>query len=204
MINTKIRGKLQSKYNLPKLLYIKEDESSPSMNNTKLIFFYDELEANVTLLTQTVGPDCLENLYLINTNIETIRQGKLQLIGNRTDELGGHLLNINLNDKFISIYMEHNFPTPTSLSIKVYDRICVFPAVLSKDIYISANRSRRINPRIHSLTNFSCSPTFVLCPMSRSVKSARFLQVFFAEQSLADKMKFSIIPSVELALQCCQ
>ena len=118
MINTKIRGKLQSKYNLPKLLYIKEDESSPSMNNTKLIFFYDELEANVTLLTQTVGPDCLENLYLINTNIETIRQGKLQLIGNRTDELGGHLLNINLNDKFISIYMEHNFPTPTSLSIK--------------------------------------------------------------------------------------
>ena len=99
-------------------LYIKEDESSPSMNSTKLIFFYDELEANVTLLTQTVGPDCLENLYLINTNIETIRQGKLQLIGNRTDELGGHLLNINLNDKFISIYMEHNFPTPTSLSIK--------------------------------------------------------------------------------------
>ena len=117
-INTKIRGKLQSKYNLPKVFYSKEEEISQSQNITKLVFSYDDLEANMTL-SQTVGPNCLENLYLINTNIEIIRDGKLQIIGNQTDELGGHLVNINLNDKLISIYLEHNLPTPSSLSIRL-------------------------------------------------------------------------------------
>ena len=118
-INTKIRGKLQSKYNLPKISYLKEEESSHSLNNTKFIFTYDDLEANMSILSQTVSPHCMENLYLINTNIEIVREGKLHLIGNKTDELESHISYVKLNDKFISIYLEHNLSIPRSLSIRL-------------------------------------------------------------------------------------
>ena len=68
-INTKIRGKLQSKYNLPKVSYLKEEESSHLLNITKFIFFYDDLEANLTLQSQTAGPNCMGSRRRLSSSV---------------------------------------------------------------------------------------------------------------------------------------
>ena len=118
ILKSTITGKLQSKYDLPKVDFIKEELCSGPLNTTRLSLFYNDLQANITLRYEAESEASFENLFLIKTNIDVLREGKVKLIVVKMDEKIQNVFQFKLNDKFFSVDTEYN-TSPRSLTVQV-------------------------------------------------------------------------------------
>ena len=119
MSNTTIRGKLQSKYNLPKITILQEELCSPSLNITESLLFYDDTEAKMTIRSESEMENSFVNLFLINTNIEVFTRGRLKLAGHKTEDRAENILEFQINEKHFSLETQHNLPSPSSISVRL-------------------------------------------------------------------------------------